>query len=64
MAKKPLLRGIWNTFFVSIAWILSYIVDVYEQLPLHLNFKPIDSKSTSAAIFRWKSDRWAMEFRW
>jgi len=36
---------------VSLTWLFIYIVDVYEQLPVDLNFKPIDSKSTTAAIF-------------
>jgi hypothetical protein len=51
LLERISLRGICRTFSVSLTWLLSYIVDVYEQLPADLNVKPIDSKQTTAALF-------------
>jgi transposase-like protein len=35
------LRGTCRTFSVSLTWLLSYIVEVYEHLPADLNVKPV-----------------------
>ncbi len=51
LLERISLRGICRTFSVSLTWLLSYLVEIYEQLPADLNFKPVNSKNTTAAIF-------------
>jgi len=51
LLERISLRGICRTFSVSLTWLLSYLVEVYEQLPSDLNFKPVASKQTTAGIF-------------
>lgn len=51
LLERISLRGICRTFSVSLTWLLSYIVEVYERFPTDLNVKPVASKNIAAAIF-------------
>ncbi|MFI3189873.1 MAG: hypothetical protein QX190_09935 [Methylococcales bacterium] len=50
LLERLSLRGICRTFSVSLTWLLSYIVEVYEHLPADLNVKPVNSKQSGLTI--------------
>jgi IS1 family transposase len=49
LLERISLRGICRTFSVSLPWLLSYLTEIYSQLPTDLNFQAITNNNTTVA---------------